>query len=269
MIKILKQLMVLLFTLSFTGCIQIETKVNVNKDGSGTVEETVLMTNEMVQMLNEFISGFASDSAETEEFKLYNEEDLKNKEAELGEGVKLVSGSEYKTENKQGYKVVYSFSDLSKLKIDQSPDSRIPDNATGVEVKEKGFVTFNFSKGGVSELKINLPQPEKDEEENEFETEEDSLNDGDISEMKFLLKDLSFSLIVNINGEITETNADYREGSNITLFKLNFGELLDNTQKLQELKRINPNNYKELKEIMKDIPGIKIETNDPVVIKFR
>jgi mevalonate kinase len=87
--------------------------------------------------------------------------------------------------------------------------------------------------------------------------------------MKFFLKDLSFSLIVDINGEIVETNADYIQNSQITLFNLNFGELLDNQQKLEELKKINPNNLKELKELMKDIPGIKIETNDPVVIKFR
>src|SRR3970040_2511925 len=111
MIKILKPLFVVISSLFLVGCIQVETKVNVNKDGSGTIEETVLMSNEMVQMLNEFMSGFASDTVETEEFKLYNEEDLKNREAELGEGVMLVSGSEYKTEDKQGYKGVYSFKD--------------------------------------------------------------------------------------------------------------------------------------------------------------
>lgn len=267
--KISKLIVIVLSSLFLAGCIQVETKVNVNKDGSGTIEETVLMSNEMVQMLNEFMSGFASDTVETEEFKLYNEEELKKREADLGEGVTLISGEEYKTEDKQGYKVVYSFTDLNKLRIDQSPDSRIPDEGSGVEVQEKSYVTFGFNKGDISELKINLPEPEKEEEgEEEFESEEDSLN-GDFSEMQFFLKDLSFSLIVNINGEITETNADYSQDSEITLFALNFGELLGNQEKLKELKKINPNNLKELKAVMKDIPGIKIETNDPVVIKFR
>src|SRR5690606_4875122 len=105
-------------SLFLAGCIQIETKVNLNKDGSGTVEETVLMGNEMVQMLNEFITGFSSDTTKPEEFKIYNEEDLKERETEFGEGVTLLSSSEYTTETQQGYKVVYSFSDISKLKID-------------------------------------------------------------------------------------------------------------------------------------------------------
>ena len=271
--KILKPLVIVLVSLFLSGCIEIQTKVNINNDGSGTVEETVMMSNEMIQMLNEFITGFASDTTQPEEFKLYKEEDLKKRETDLGEGVKLVSGSEIKTESKEGYKVLYSFADLNKLKIDQSPDSRIPDDVSGDEVKDKNYITFSFNKGNTSEVKINMPLSQKDEEGNEIETEveaeEDSVKEGDLSEMKFFLKDLSISLIVEVNGEIVETNADHHEGSEVTLFNLNFGELLDNAQKLEELTKINPNSLKELKEVMKDIPGIKIETNDPVVIKFR
>ena len=115
-----------------------------------------------------------------------------------------------------------------------------------------------------------MPKTEKDEKENEIktETETDSVKESDLSEMKFLLKDMSISMIVNVNGEIVESNADNQNESEITLFNLNFGELLNNTQKLKELQKSNYN-LKELKEVMKDIPGIKIETNDPVVIKFK
>jgi hypothetical protein len=270
--KILIPFVIILISLFLSGCIEIQTKVTINNDGSGTLEETVLMSNEMVQMVNEFITGFASDTTQPDEFKLYKEEDLKKRESELGEGVKLVSGTEIKTESKEGYKVIYSFEDLNKLKIDQSPASRVPDDASGVEAEEKNYITFSFNKGNTSEIKINMPLTQKDEEENEIETEvdaeEDSTKQSDLSEMKFLLKDLSINMVVNVNGEIVETNADHLNGSEVTLFKLNFGELLDNPQKLEELQKSNYN-FKELKEIMKNIPGIKIETNDPVVIKFR
>ncbi len=272
--KLYKIVVPFVFAMFLTGCLQIETKVNVNKDGSGTIEETVLMSNEMVQMFNEFISGFADDSTETEEFNLFKEEELKSKVSDLGEGVTYVSGSEYKTDNKQGYKVLYSFTDINKLQIDQSPDSKIPED-TGVETKEKSYVKFSFDKGDIPQLKIIMPEPKKDEEkENEsndenMETESDSTNDEQLAQMQFLLKDLSFLLTVNVNGDIVESNADYVEGSNVTLFKVNFGELLETPEKLKEMEKMNPNDLKELKDIMKDIPGIKIETNDPVIIKFR
>ena len=68
--KILIPLVIVLVSLFLSGCIEIQTKVSVNKDGSGTVEETVLMSNEMIKMMNEFMSGFASDTTKTEEFEI-------------------------------------------------------------------------------------------------------------------------------------------------------------------------------------------------------
>jgi hypothetical protein len=260
--------------LFLSGCIQVQTRININKDGSGTVEETVLMSDEMVSMINEFITGFSTDStAKPEEFKLYKEEDLRSRVNEMGEGVSFVSGSEIKNGGKEGYKVLYSFTDLNKLKISQDPDSKIQDDvgATTTEEGEKKYVTFSFTKGETSEIKINLPEPEKDDDEatGEDETDKDSVSNNDLSEMKFFLKDLSFSLTASVNGEIVETNSEYKEGSEITLFNLNFGELLESPEKLEELQKINNEDFIELKRIMKDIPGIKIETNDPVVIRFK
>ncbi len=272
--KILILLVTILIPLVFIGCIELSTKININPDGSGTVEETVLMTTEMVQMLNEFMTGFGSDTTKPEEFKLYNEEDLKGRASKMGEGVEFASGTEIKNKSKEGYKVVYSFSDLNKLKIDQSPDSRIPDFDLEYEVKENKYVTFSFTRGNTSEINIKMPDVKKDEDEQEeadssTEAENDSLSENDLSEMKFFMKDLSVSLMVKVNGEIIETNAIHHEDSSITLFSLNFGELLNNTEKLNELSKINPDDLKELSEVVKDIPGVKIEINDPVVIKFR
>jgi hypothetical protein len=272
--KLLKLFVIVTVSLFLTGCIQLQTKIFVNKDGSGTLEETVLMSKEMIKMMNEFIMGFTVDTTEVEEFNLYNEEDLKNRVSELGEGVTFVAGTEIKEEDKEGYKVVYNFSAINKIRIDQNPDSRIPTDSANIEMQDKEYVTFNFNPGDISEIKIKMPfkqeEYEKEEEtEEEIEASKDSLGEADISQMKFFIKDLSMSFVIDVEGEITETNSDYQQENSITLFNLSFGELLDNTQKLKELKKINPDNLLELKEIMKDIPGIKIETHDPVIIKFR
>ena len=82
--KVLLSFVIVIVLLFLSGCIEIQTKVSVNKDGSGTVEEMVLMSNEMIKMMNEFMSGFASDTAKPEEFKLYKEEDLKERHQILG-----------------------------------------------------------------------------------------------------------------------------------------------------------------------------------------
>ena len=100
------------------------------------------------------------------------------------------------------------------------------------------------------------------------DTSTDSLNAGDLSKLKDLLKDFNISLVVETDGEIKETNASYVNKSSVTLFDLNFNLLLDDPEKLMALKKINPGDMQEVKDILKDVTGIKIETNNPVKIKF-
>ena len=252
-----------------SGCLEVNTTIKVNVDGSGTVEETVFMSNEIVKMIKEFSSSF--DSTETgEEFTLYNETELKDKAAKMGEGVEYISSNKITEKTKEGYKAIYSFKDIKKLKIDQNPTSRIPENPEAQMEQTKEYLTFGFMKGKPSEITINIPSPKGDNETEEAVESQDSINSDstDLSEFKYFLKDFSFSLNIQVDGTISSTNATYVEGSNVTLFSINFGELLENAEKLKKLQKSNFQNLEQVKEIIKDIPGIKIETNSPVNIKF-
>ena len=107
--KLFASLTIFFVALVIAGCVDVETKIKVNKDGSGTIEETMLMSSEMVEMMKQFMSGFATDSTNTQEFNLYNEEDLKNKASDYGEGVVFLSGKELKKDGREGYTAIYSF----------------------------------------------------------------------------------------------------------------------------------------------------------------
>jgi hypothetical protein len=272
---------VIIFALIFTqGCIEVKTTIKLNKDGSGTVEETVLMSSEIVNMLRDFIEGFSElndDSVKTEqeEFKLYNEENLKNRVKDFGEGSRFVSGKEIKEDGKEGYTAVYSFDNISNLRIDQNPNSRMPDalssDSEGDEYKE--FLTFSFNEGNPSELIINMPpasfEPDEFKEDEETEEESGEMSLEELEESKQFIKDMRISLNLVLDGKITESNATYLSGSEVLLLDINFNELLNNPEKLEVLRKTNPDNMQQLKDIIRDIPGIKIETNDPVKIKFQ
>jgi hypothetical protein len=45
--------------LMLAGCFQTSTVVRVNPDGSGTVEETMLLSKKMVAQMIEMVKGFA------------------------------------------------------------------------------------------------------------------------------------------------------------------------------------------------------------------
>lgn len=264
--KILSAAIIFVIVLVFAGCIDVKTKINVNKDGSGIIVERVFMSKEMVQMLREFISGFADDSTDVEEFSLYKEEDLKDKASDFGKGVQFLGGEEIKKGGREGYISRYSFGDLNKLRFNQNPSSMIPEEMESSQQEQAEYIIFSFTEGDESEIIINMPPVSEKTED--IDLNMDSTDISDLSRIKSFMKDFRMSLVVEVDGEITETNANYVNESSVTLFDFDINTLLDDTGKLEEIKKSNPDNLEELKEIIKDIPGVSIEINNPVKIKF-
>ncbi|MEJ5263331.1 MAG: hypothetical protein WHT45_11660, partial [Ignavibacterium sp.] len=93
-------LMILFVT---TGCLQVDTKVFVNKDGSGIIEENVLIKNEVLEMMKQFVMAF--DSTEAEEFNFFKEEELISKASQYGEGVSFISREKVKSNGYEGAKI--------------------------------------------------------------------------------------------------------------------------------------------------------------------
>lgn len=264
----------------FSGCLQVNTNVKVNPDGSGTIEETVMMSNEVINMFKQFANSFSDDSTQKQEdFEMFKEEDAKKRASDYGEGVEYVSGEHITTDTQEGFKAIYSFKDLNLLKINQNPNSKLSmDELKGegmgedtVDVKEE-YVNFQFIKGNPSEIIVHFAQP-KEKEDNKFDNEESesdtaSQNMAEMGQLKQILKDLKMTLSLELNGKIEETNATFVDNSKITLFEIDFGKLIDNPEKFKEFTKIHPNSLDELKEIVKGIPGIKIEMNEPMMVKF-
>lgn len=255
----------------FTGCLEVDTTIHLNKDGSGTLEETVLMSSQVVQMLSSFAASFDSTAADSNKFSLFKESELIAGAAKYGNGVKYVSGKEIKETDKEGYSAVYSFNNINDLEINQNPNSKI--NMEGMTVEEdtsQDNLHFSFIPGNTSQLKIISPLNKNKSVSNQ----EVSSNDSASADMKGmdeflkLMKDMHMALKIDFNGKITKTNASYVNGSEITLFDINFNGLLENPEKLKMFKQENPKNIDEIKEIMKDIPGIKVELNNEVTVMF-
>ncbi|GMR25324.1 MAG: hypothetical protein BMS9Abin39_0613 [Ignavibacteria bacterium] len=259
--------LVLLPVILFSGCLKVDTKIKINKDGSGTIEEQVLMSDAVVSMMSEFMSSF-QDSANTPEvFKLFKEDELKDKAAEYGDGVEYVSGEEVKTNGWQGYKAIYSFDDLNKIKMETDPNRKV-EMGINESAEKNEYFNFKFIPGDVSELIIDRPELETDSEEEayqETETDEDGLDDNFIK----MMDGMSIVISLVFNGNIVESNATFVDGSKVTLLDIDFSELLKNKKSLELLKKHPPNNLDEMKEIVKNVPGIKLELQKPVSIKFK
>jgi len=287
----MKNLLFILFccvTILLTGCIEVTTVINLNKDGSGTIDETVLMGQDVVEMISQFTNSFAEDTTgNIEKFSLFNESEAKGKAADFGKGVKYLSGKELSLNGKQGYMVTYSFKNIKDVVIDQNPESKISISGESEEDDtEKEIISFDFTKGNPAELTIHLPLDNPDEEMEQNDTLEavipdtvefahqdttlaDSADSASVEQVMKMLEGLKISVALNINGKIVETNATNVNSSAITLMNLSFAEILKNEKEMNRLKNISPSNITELKDILKNIPGIQIEFNNPVKVKFR
>lgn len=257
---------------SFTGCFQFETKVNVNKDGSGTVEETFLMGQEMVEMMKQFAS--MGDPKTAKPFKLFDLKELKKNAANYGKGVTFVTAEKIKKDGMEGYKAIYKFKDINELSIDQNPDSKTPMKSFSSEdtAKKKPDLTrFSFTKGSISELNILLESNKK--EDNPDTAKPDIKPDTAASEMNEqalqFIKGMKFSLSVIINGDIVETNATNREGQVLTILEMDFGKAIDNMDKLKELEKLKDADPETVKLVLKKFPGMKVELNEKVNVKFK
>ncbi len=273
--KSVSKILLFLFLVSLTsGCLDVEMKLKLKPDGSGTIEETVLMSDNIVAMFSSFTE--MGDSTEESSFDLFDEEELKTEAAQMGEGVKYVSGEKITFDGKQGYKALYTFEDINKIKMDRDPSSKVPGDEMGMvsEEEESGeYFTFEFTKGDPSTLIINLPKEEKTEvdvEEEEYEEETDSLDTGGLGdEMLEMFKDFRIGISLEVDGEIIESNATFQEDNNITLLEMNFGELFETPEKLNEFKKSNPDTFEETAELLKEIPGFKFELKEKVKVKFK
>jgi hypothetical protein len=188
----------------FSGCLQVDTKVNLNQDGSGTIEETVLMKTEFINMMKEFIAAF--DSAKTEEFNMFNEDILKERVSDFGEDVKYVSGEKFSIPGYEGFKALYSFTDINKIKLNPSPEDKIPFGENTAESEDtttdNDFIKFKFSKGNPAVLEVDFPKPQhksSDDVEDTSEYEDSTFNNQELEKLTGMFDGLKISTFINFN----------------------------------------------------------------------
>jgi hypothetical protein len=258
------------------GCFDSTILIKVNKDGSGTVEETVILSNAFTEMMKSFAGDMGEEGEEPEEQDLVDEQKLRAKAASMGPGVELVSAEPMVTDSGSGFKAVYRFSDINKLKVNQNPSENVPGPPSGGEEAEstEELLQFRFTRGATASLEVIYPQqfdePSEDEGTAEMDEGPDlSANPEMMAMMKELYKDMRMKLAVEVNGSIVDTNATYRDGSRVTLMDVDFGKLMEEGDKFDELMRSAPETVEEMKELLAGVESIKVETAQNIRIRFR
>jgi hypothetical protein len=282
---------ILLSALFLVGCLNIKTTIKVNKDGSGEILQTFLISDSVAAMMDSSNNTAAdgtgvndeggegngatadeSDSAGKDlsapdfSAKLMDKEKLQAHAASMGEGVTFVSADPYKEKDFSGYKAKYAFKDINKLTINQNPAELMPvDSGTGSTAQE--LITFTFKKGTPAALTIIMPIPEKNTDKKSGNGAE--MDAQTIEMMKSIYQDMKINMEVVFQGTISESNATYKTASAITLIDIDFNKILADTKSFNALAKSEANTLEEMKAIVKNVKGMKIEFQPKLNVKFK
>lgn len=255
-------------SLVLPSCLQSETTIRLNKDGSGTIIEETTFGAQMMGMLAQ-MAALGGEGNNDPLADLVSEEKAKERAAELGEGVTFEKAEAIEKNGGKGGRITYRFANINKLKIapGDSMKNAMPE-APGNEAVEAESqpVAFKYADG---ELTILMPEPKKPEAAPEGANELDADNPQMEEMMKQMFADMKVSFKLVIEPGIAESNATHKDGDTITLMEMDMGKVVQNKEGLKKLTSLNQEDPSVAMEQMQGIEGVKVEAQREVKVKLK
>jgi hypothetical protein len=271
-----RRLPLLLAPLLLAGCLNSTTLINVDADGSGTIEQTLLMSKQAKAQLQQMSGAFGQGGGKP--FTLFDEEALRNAATQLGEGVTFVSATPLNTADAEGTRALYAFRDVTKLRLDQKPPApggRAPAMGMpgGAAPENIGF-RFGKAPGGNPRVTVVFPEAKIDEVQRAGQPAQgqvaakpgDPMQAAALAMLKPMLNGMKISIVLQPAGRIVKTNSPFVNGQQVTLLELDLGQLLADDTTLQKLH--GAGSLEAIKAMLKDVKGAKINPDREVSVEF-
>lgn len=258
--------LVALATLPLAGCFEASTVIKLKADGSGTIEQRLLLTDAATDQLKAFAilgGGNAASADPTSEAQARSLADS------LGPGVTYVSSAPVKTAKAQGRDSVYAFTDITKLRVSEQPS--VPGGLSlGARSSQNGGqITFALTKqpDGNALLRILIPRP-------------DGLPiampgpNGDvlppstqqIEMVKALLAGARLTVALEPEGTLVQTTSPFVDGNRVTLIDVDIDKIAADPNLAAKLQA--PKTAAEANDSLKNIPGLKFTLDPEITITF-
>ena len=256
-------------TFALTGCINSSTLIKVKPDGSGTIEQTLLMN---MSMLKGMMAGLDAQG-QAKSTNPFTEDQLKQSAARLGKGVRFVSSAPMSQGGFEGAKAIYEFDDITQISIEQDPNvGGSANQGMAMRSKTSNPVRFALAKQGTSSV-LTVTVDEKAVAENASPATPaapDNVDPATLQMMKSIFQGFKIAIDLEVVGKIIKTNADYVNGSRITLMEIDMASLLEDEAKLRALQpKVGAGaSIAEIKPLLKDVKGVKIN-HAVVTVEYR
>ena len=255
-----------------SGCIDSTVLISVNEDGSGKITETVGMNKEVISSM----MAMMSEGAEAgEPQSVFKRQDFEEKISTYGQGVTLDSFRTYEAGESEYAEAVYAFEDINNVRVESGGGQAQAQPGMQAEPQDKQYITFDYKKDGKSAtLTTNMPEsdkadkggPQQDEAAGQMPDASQMPSEQEMTMMKQMFKGLHFAAMVEVPGQITDTNASHVKGNQVTLFDISFDKFLDDPETLMVMQNVAT--PQEAAKELGDKAGIKIEPEEKISNTF-
>lgn len=259
--KYLKLSLALCLALFASSCLQTETNINLNKDGSGTIVEQTILGAQMIEMMAQFAQPGQPDPIQ----EMFSEEKSKAKTAKMGEGVEFVKIEMINEGGKKGARVHYKFADINKLTLNPAGGlEAMGDQEEAPEVKPEELLKFKYADG---KLAIVTPPTKFDEMNMDMGGGEE--NPEAEAMAKQMMGDMRMTMKLNFPGGIDKTNASHVEGNTVTVMDVQVGKMLEQKEALKKIAETAKTDENAAKEAFGKLEGIKMEMKQDVTVSLK
>lgn len=257
------------------GCISLDSVVKVKADGTGTLEQTMLINSSAMGMMSMMGGGAESKDAakKLDPATLFSRDKLAAEAPKLGEGVTFLSSEAVTSGEMKGVKAVYAFTDFNKLNV----TTALPDmDEAGAEMKGKGekLPLVMSRKGGNALITLDLlgemakAQAKKEPAKKAEGTPE--MPKEMMAMLAPMFKDMRVAISLEPQGTLVRTNATHVQGQRITLFDVAFGEIFADPKGVEKLEALGNNpSIDQIRTVLKGMKGIKINEVEKLEVEFK
>jgi hypothetical protein len=259
-----RPLCVFVLAFALSGCINSATLLKVKPDGAGTIEQTILMNTAALKGL---LAGLDAQ-AQAKTTSPFNEAEFQKMAASLGKGVRFVSSTPLSQGGFEGAKALFEFDDVSAIRIQENPEVGSPMGGK-LSMSSSAPVTFGFArKGANSVLTVTFDEKSVSKPSSGETKPAPNIDPMMLGMMKTMFQGFKIAIDLEVDGTIVKTNADYVNGSRITLLELELAGLLEDEAKLRELQGKVGASLAEIRPFLKDVKGVKVN-HSVVTVEYR
>lgn len=276
--RLLQAAGLLALTLTFGGCFQSTTILRVKADRSGTIEQQSVLSTAAIGQLKELARQFGGGTQQAPIDPL-SEDQARALATSLGPGVTYVSSTPIVTDAMEGRDSLYAFSDINALRISNRPPAPGGVNIRADSLGPTQTITFSLEPqaNGHQLLRIRMPEmkqlpglpvqlPGTASPRTGDQAQAQGPTPEQIEMAKRMFAGMRMTIAVEPEGRVVATSSPYMDGDRVTLFDLDFDQLVANPDSLKALQEAQT--PEAVQAVVRTIPGLKFTLAREVTIEF-